>query len=84
MFKKYPNRRIYDTTESRYVTINDIRDSVLGGQAVINKQTGNDITAEVLAGVIIEDNKVGKGPTANELRQFIKAYTKSKVFAKAS
>ena len=50
IIKKYPNRRLYDTTESKYVTLNDVRELVLGGVAfcVIDKKSVEDIVLLIL------------------------------------
>jgi polyhydroxyalkanoate synthesis repressor PhaR len=56
VIKKYPNRRLYDTTDSRYITLSDVRDLVLGQVdfVVIDKKNGHDITRCVLLQVISE------------------------------
>ena len=49
IIKKYPNRRLYDTVESRYITLADVR---TGDQSrrfvVLDKQTQVDITRSIL------------------------------------
>lgn len=56
IIKKYPNRRLYDTVESRYITLSDIR--LLVTQqipfVVIDKKSGQDITRTILLQVIAE------------------------------
>jgi polyhydroxyalkanoate synthesis repressor PhaR len=61
VIKKYPNRRLYDTEESRYITLSDIRDLVLGRVefVVVDKKNGNDITRCVLMQVISEQEQNG-------------------------
>ena len=61
VIKKYPNRRLYDTEESRYITLSDIRDLVLGMVefVVVDKKNGNDITRCVLMQVISEQEQNG-------------------------
>ena len=56
VINKYPNRRLYDTEESRYITLSDIRDLVLGKAefVVIDKKDGRDITRCILLQVISE------------------------------
>lgn len=56
LINKYPNRRLYDTEESRYITLTDIRDLVLAGIKfeVIDKKDGRDITRCILLQVICE------------------------------
>jgi len=59
--KKYPNRRLYDTEESRYITLADIRRLVLEkvDLVVIDKKTGDDITRSILLQVISEQEQSG-------------------------
>jgi polyhydroxyalkanoate synthesis repressor PhaR len=61
VIKKYPNRRLYDTEDSRYITLSDIRDLVLGKIefVVVDKKNGHDITRCVLLQVISEREQQG-------------------------
>jgi polyhydroxyalkanoate synthesis repressor PhaR len=54
--KKYPNRRLYDTVESRYITLSDIRRLVIEriDFVVIDKKSQEDITRSILLQVIAE------------------------------
>lgn len=54
--KKYPNRRYYDTTHSRHLTLEEIRDLVRDGHdiAVEDSASGKDITSQVLTQIILE------------------------------
>lgn len=54
--KKYPNRRFYDVTRSRHVTLNELYDIVLGGDRIVvhDSKTGTDITNVVLTQIILE------------------------------
>jgi polyhydroxyalkanoate synthesis repressor PhaR len=56
IIKKYPNRRLYDTVESRYITLADIRHLVVEGVdfVVIDKKTQQDISRSILLQVIAE------------------------------
>jgi polyhydroxyalkanoate synthesis repressor PhaR len=56
IIKKYPNRRLYDTVESRYITLDDVRRLVLERVefSVVDKRTQQDITRPVLLQVIAE------------------------------
>ena len=49
VIKKYPNRRLYDTVESRYITLADIRRLVVQyiDFVVIDKKSGQDITHSI-------------------------------------
>ena len=62
VIKKYPNRRLYDTAESKYVTLNDVRNLVLDGIqfCVIDKKNGCDITRNILLQIIIEQEEEGE------------------------
>ncbi len=54
--KKYPNRRYYDATRSRHVTLEEINNLIRDGYEVrvTDSKTGQDITAKVLAQIILE------------------------------
>jgi polyhydroxyalkanoate synthesis repressor PhaR len=54
--RKYPNRRYYDATHSRHLTLEDIRNLVREGHdlTVTDSRTGADITAQVLTQIILE------------------------------
>lgn len=56
VIKKYPNRRLYDTERSCYITVEDVRDLVLEGIEfkVIDAQTEQDITRSILIQIITE------------------------------
>ncbi len=75
VIKKYPNRRLYDTEQSRYITIDDVRDLVLEGVdlKIIDAQTEEDITRNILIQVIT-DLESGKKATftTDMLTRFIR------------
>jgi len=77
VIKKYPNRRLYDTAESRYITLADIRDLVIGGVefTVFDKKSDNDITRSILLQVISEQEQQ-RDPILSEafLAHVIRAY----------
>ena len=82
VIKKYPNRRLYDTAESKYVTLSDVRELVLGGVAfcVIDKKSGDDITRSILLQIIIEqeeEENVDPMFSTEVLEQMIGFYGKS-------
>ena len=66
--KKYPNRRLYDTVESRYITLADIRRLVIEriDFVVIDKKTQEDITRSILLQVIAEQEHDG-APESREV-----------------
>lgn len=59
--KKYPNRRLYDTGQSTYVTLEDLRDMVKEDVdfVVQDAKTGEDLTRSVLAQVVVEQEAKG-------------------------
>ena len=77
IIKKYPNRRLYDTVESRYITLADIRRLVTEKVefVVVDKKTQEDITRSILLQVIAEQEHEGD-PTMSQdfLAQVIRAY----------
>ena len=77
-FKKYPNRRLYDIEESRYVTVEDIREIILSGESisVVDSKTEKDLTRSVLMQIISEQEGEGHEPilTNRVLEQLIRFY----------
>jgi polyhydroxyalkanoate synthesis repressor PhaR len=67
IIKKYPNRRLYDTAVSRYITLNDVRRLILEGTEfqIIDKRTQQDITRPVLLQVIAEQEQ-RSGPVLSQ------------------
>lgn len=61
LLKKYPNRRIYDTTTSQFITLADVRQLVLDRQTiqVLNSKTGQDLTRGILLQIITEQEDEG-------------------------
>jgi polyhydroxyalkanoate synthesis repressor PhaR len=57
--KRYPNRKLYDLTESRYITLDEIAEHVrAGGEvSVVDSKSGEDITAVTLAQVLLGEEK---------------------------
>ena len=77
VIKKYPNRRLYDTAQSKYVTLSDVRKLVLDGVSfcVIDKKSGDDITRNILLQIIIEQEEEGEPLfTTDSLEQIIGFY----------
>ncbi|MBX6420239.1 MAG: polyhydroxyalkanoate synthesis repressor PhaR [Sinobacteraceae bacterium] len=69
IIKKYPNRRLYDTTASRYITLEEIRQLVLNNVKfrVEDKRTREDITRSILLQVISEQEEGGNPIFSSEL-----------------
>ena len=59
VIKRYTNRKLYDTVESRYVTLDEIAEMIkAGGEVkVIDNRTKDDLTAVTLAQIIFEEEK---------------------------
>lgn len=77
LIKKYPNRRLYDTEISRYITLEEIRQLVLHGEdfQVIDKRSGRDITRTILLQVISEQEEGGDPIFSTKiLRNIIRFY----------
>jgi polyhydroxyalkanoate synthesis repressor PhaR len=62
LIKKYANRRLYDATQSRHITIDDIRNMVISGQRVkvVEDKSNEDITRLVLLQVIADQEQFGR------------------------
>jgi len=79
VIKKYPNRRLYDTEESRYITLADVKDLVIRkiDFVVIDKKSGDDITRSILLQVISEQEQQGEAIMSQDfLSQVIRSYGK--------
>lgn len=77
VIKKYPNRRLYDTVESRYITLADVRRLVMDAVdfTVIDKSTQEDITRSILLQVISEQEHQGEPLMSQDfLAQVIRSY----------
>jgi polyhydroxyalkanoate synthesis repressor PhaR len=77
VIKKYPNRRLYDTVESRYITLADVRRLVTDKVefVVIDKKTQEDITRSILLQVISEQEHTGQPLMSQDfLSQCIRSY----------
>ena len=59
LIKKYENRRLYDTTNSRYVNLDEVAQMLQRGESVqvVDAATGEDITRLILTQIIVEDAK---------------------------
>jgi polyhydroxyalkanoate synthesis repressor PhaR len=62
LIKKYANRRLYDATQSRHITLDDIRALIVKGERikVVEDKTGADITRHILLQVIAEQEQFGR------------------------
>lgn len=77
LIKKYPNRRLYDTQTSAYITLSDVKQLVLDCETfqVVDAKSGEDLTRSILLQIILEEESGGMpmfSPTA--LSQIIRFY----------
>lgn len=77
LIKKYPNRRLYDTESSKYITLADLKDLIAAGISVkvIDSNTDEDITRSILLQILMEAEAAGE-PIFNAamLQQIIRFY----------
>ncbi|HTL14832.1 MAG TPA: polyhydroxyalkanoate synthesis repressor PhaR, partial [Thermomonas sp.] len=77
IIKKYPNRRLYDTEISSYITIEDVRQLIVDGETfeVRDAKTGEDLTRQVLLQIIAEHEQDGQPMLSTQLlSQLIRFY----------
>lgn len=77
LIKKYPNRRLYDTTESRYITLEEVKKLVMESIPfrVVDSQTEADLTRSILLQIIMEQESGGRPLfTVAMLERFIRFY----------
>ena len=77
IIKKYPNRRLYDTTNSGYITLADVKQMVLEfiDFQVIDAKSGDDLTRGILLQIILEEESAGMPMFSSEmLSQMIRFY----------
>ncbi|WP_338849010.1 polyhydroxyalkanoate synthesis repressor PhaR [Massilia sp. W12] len=61
LIKKYPNRRLYDTQTSSYITLNDVKQLVLDNEefTVVDAKNNEDLTRSILLQIILEEEASG-------------------------
>lgn len=61
VIKKYPNRRLYDTDSSSYITLSDVKALVMRGDPFVvrDAKTGDDLTRSILLQIILEEETAG-------------------------
>lgn len=76
VIKKYENRRLYDTRNSRYVNLDGVAEMVRSGEdiQVVDSKTGEDVTRHVLTQIIVDGAKdPDRGPPLEFLRDLVRA-----------
>ena len=80
VIKKYPNRRLYDTDTSRYITLAEVKRLVMDNESFVVRdvKTGEDLTRNILLQIILEE-EAGGSPmfTAPVLASMIRFYGNS-------
>lgn len=77
IIKKYPNRRLYDTQTSTYITLADVKQMVLAHDTftVLDAKTNDDLTRSILLQIILEEENEGVSLFTTEmLAQIIRSY----------
>jgi polyhydroxyalkanoate synthesis repressor PhaR len=77
IIKKYPNRRLYDTEISSYITLEDVRQLIVDGEEfeVRDAKSGDDLTRTVLLQIIAEHEERGQPMFSTQLlTQIIRFY----------
>ena len=69
LIKRYESRKLYDTEESRYVSLDQIADWVRQGQEVrvVDNASTEDVTGQTLTQVILEEGRNGRSKISSEL-----------------
>jgi polyhydroxyalkanoate synthesis repressor PhaR len=73
--RRYSNRKLYDTTESHYVTLSQIAGLIRNGDEirVTDRTTQQDITAATMAQIIFEEEKRGPRLPVDGLRRIVQS-----------
>ena len=69
LIKRYESRKLYDTEESRYVSLEEIAEFIRRGQEVrvIDNSTSDDVTTQTLAQVVLDEGRSGRSVLPSEL-----------------
>jgi polyhydroxyalkanoate synthesis repressor PhaR len=69
LIKRYESRKLYDTEESRYVSLDEIATWVRNGQEVrvVDNATSNDVTSQTLTQIILDEGRKGTSFIPSEL-----------------
>lgn len=70
---KYPNRRIYDTDASTYVSFADLHEKIMAGHkiVVLDNKTKEDVTREVLINILLDQSLIGEPVFTEKLMRLI-------------
>ena len=69
LIKRYESRKLYDTEESRYVSLDEVAEWIRGGQQVrvVDNASSADVTAQTLTQIILDEGRRGTSLLPNEL-----------------
>ena len=69
LIKRYESRKLYDTEESRYVSLDEVAEWIREGQEVrvLDNATGGDVTAQTLTQIILDEGRRGTSLLPSEL-----------------
>ncbi len=73
LIRKYSNRRLYDSRDSRHVTLDDLRQLIVAGEKikVVDDKSGEDLTRSVLLQIIAEQEHFGRPVLGSDLLEMI-------------
>ncbi len=77
LIKKYPNRRLYDTKTSSYITLADVKQMVVKNEdfQVVDAKSSEDLTRQILLQIILEEESAGAPMFSSDLlSQMIRSY----------
>ena len=77
LIKKYPNRRLYDTKTSSYITLADVKQMVVRSEdfQVVDAKSGEDLTRQILLQIILDEESAGAPMFSSDLlSQMIRSY----------
>jgi len=77
LIKKYPNRRLYDTKTSSYITLADVKQMVVKNEdfQVVDAKSNEDLTRQILLQIILEEESAGAPMFSSDLlSQMIRSY----------
>ena len=76
VIKKYPNRRLYDSGQSRYITLDELKDMVIAGESfsVRDAKSGEDLTRQVLIQALLSEESFGQPVMSEEALRNLVAF----------
>lgn len=74
LIKRYESRKLYDTEESRYVSLEELAEWIRAGQEirVVDNGSGQDVTGATLTQLILEEGRGGKGLSSDLLHDLVR------------